>query len=145
MPRRARWRKPISARLFLDEVGEMPREVQNRFLKVLVEQKFERVHGTKKVKVDVRVLSSTAINLDERIEGGAFRQDLFHRLAVVPVKVPGLEDRREDISELIAAFMARLRCKPAFRRAKSGRMRWRCCNPTAGRVICGSFATTWSG
>ncbi len=91
--------------LFLDEVGEMPREVQNRFLKVLVEQKFERVHGTKKVKVDVRVLSSSALDLEERIEQDAFRQDLFHRLAVVPVKVPGLEDRREDISDLIAAFM----------------------------------------
>ncbi|MEL6735531.1 MAG: sigma-54 dependent transcriptional regulator [Pseudomonadota bacterium] len=94
--------------LLLDEVGEMPRETQNKILRVLVEQKFERVGGHQKVAVDVRVLSSTSIDLEERITNGDFRQDLFDRLAVVPLKVPALADRREDIGELIDAFMAQI-------------------------------------
>ncbi|MEL6752079.1 MAG: sigma 54-interacting transcriptional regulator, partial [Pseudomonadota bacterium] len=68
----------------------------------------ERVGGTRKVKVDVRVLSSTSENLQDKIDSGAFRDDLFHRLAVVPVKVPGLEDRRDDIAILIEAFMEQI-------------------------------------
>lgn len=94
--------------LFLDEVGEMPRDTQNKILRVLVEQKFERVGGNKKVEVDVRVLSSTSIDLEERIAEGQFREDLFHRLAVVPIQVPSLADRREDIAELIKSFMAQI-------------------------------------
>ncbi|MEM1039464.1 MAG: sigma-54 dependent transcriptional regulator [Pseudomonadota bacterium] len=94
--------------LLLDEVGEMPRETQNKILRVLVEQKFERVGGHQKVAVDVRVLSSTSIDLEERITNGEFRQDLFDRLAVVPLQVPALADRREDIGELIDAFMAQI-------------------------------------
>ena len=94
--------------LLLDEVGEMPRETQNKILRVLVEQKFQRVGGSRKVEVDVRVLSSTSIDLEERIGQGMFREDLFHRLAVVPVQVPSLADRREDIGELIEAFMEQI-------------------------------------
>ncbi len=91
--------------LFLDEVSEMPRDTQSKILRVLVEQKFERVGGSHKVEVDVRILSSTSVDLEARIEEGTFRQDLFHRLAVVPVSVPALSERREDIGELIHAFM----------------------------------------
>ena len=94
--------------LLLDEVGEMPKDTQNKILRVLVEQKFERVGGNKKVAVDVRVLSSTSIDLEERISEGEFREDLFHRLAVVPIQVPALSDRREDIRPLIAAFMSHI-------------------------------------
>ena len=92
--------------LYLDEIADMPRETQGRILRVLVDQRFRRVGGTTDVQVDVRVMSSTARNLREEIEAGRFREDLFHRLNVVPVRVPGLSERREDISDLVAYFIA---------------------------------------
>ncbi|OCW58186.1 sigma-54-dependent transcriptional regulator [Hoeflea olei] len=91
--------------LYLDEVADMPRGTQNKILRVLVDQQFERVGGTKRVKVDVRIISSTARNLEELIAAGEFREDLYHRLAVVPVKVPSLAERREDIPFLVDTFM----------------------------------------
>jgi len=94
--------------LYIDEIADMPRDTQSRILRVLVEQQFTRVGGTTKVKVDVRVLSSTAQNLEKLISIGSFREDLFHRLAVVPVSVPPLSERREDIPELVAAFMKQI-------------------------------------
>ena len=94
--------------LFLDEVGDMPRESQSRILRVLVEQRFRRVGGDQDVQVDVRVVSSTSKNLHEEIAAGRFREDLFHRLNVVPVRVPGLSERREDIAELVAYFIDRI-------------------------------------
>ncbi|MCO6390656.1 response regulator [Aliihoeflea aestuarii] len=91
--------------LYLDEVADMPRETQAKILRVLVEQQFERVGGTKRVKVDVRIISSTAYNLEDQIAQGRFRQDLYHRLAVVPVIVPPLAERRDDIPLLVDHFM----------------------------------------
>jgi DNA-binding NtrC family response regulator len=91
--------------LFLDEVGDMPMETQNKILRVLVEQTFQRQGGTAKVNVDVRIISSTARNLEEEIAAGRFREDLYHRLSVVPIRVPPLSERREDIPELIDYFM----------------------------------------
>jgi two-component system nitrogen regulation response regulator NtrX len=87
--------------LYLDEVADMPRESQGRILRVLVEQRFRRVGGDTDVQVDVRVISSSSRDLREEIAAGRFREDLFHRLNVVPLRVPGLEERREDIPELI--------------------------------------------
>ena len=106
--------------LLLDEVGEMPRDTQNKILRVLVEQKFERVGSGKKVAVDVRVLSSTSINLEERIAAGLFREDLFHRLAVVPIQVPALADRREDIGELIGSFMEQIEAQTGVKACRIG-------------------------
>jgi two-component system nitrogen regulation response regulator NtrX len=94
--------------LFLDEVADMPRETQGRILRVLVEQRFRRVGGDTDVQVDVRVVSSTARNLREEIAEGRFREDLYHRLNVVPLRVPGLSERREDIAELVAYFIERI-------------------------------------
>jgi len=94
--------------LYLDEVADMPRETQSRILRVLVEQRFRRVDGDSDVQVDVRVVSSTSRDLREAIAVGLFREDLFHRLNVVPVNVPGLADRREDIPELIEDFIGRI-------------------------------------
>ena len=94
--------------LYLDEIGDMPRETQNKILRVLTEQTFERVGGSKRVKVDVRIISSTAQNLESMMADGAFREDLYHRLAVVPIMVPPLADRRQDIPMLIDAFMAQI-------------------------------------
>ncbi len=86
----------------------MPRESQGRILRVLVDQRFRRVGGDADVQVDVRVISSTSKDLREEIAEGRFREDLFHRLNVVPVRVPGLSERREDIAELVAYFIDRI-------------------------------------
>ncbi len=91
--------------LYIDEIADMPWDTQSRILRVLVEQQFTRVGGSTKVKVDVRVLSSTAQDLENLIKIGSFREDFFHRLAVVPVHVPPLSQRREDVPELVSAFM----------------------------------------
>ena len=100
--------------------AKCPAILKTKFLRVLVEQKFERVGGSKKVSVDVRVLSSTSIDLEERIAEGQFREDLFHRLAVVPVSVPSLADRREDIGDLIAAFMSQIEAQSGVPACKIG-------------------------
>jgi two-component system nitrogen regulation response regulator NtrX len=91
--------------LFFDEIADMPRETQNKILRVLVEQTFQRVGGSTKVAVDVRIVSSTARNLEEDIIAGRFREDLYHRLSVVPIRVPPLAERREDIPELVDYFI----------------------------------------
>ncbi len=91
--------------LFIDEIADMPRETQNRILRVLVEQAFQRVGGNTRVQVDVRVISSTARNLENEIADGRFREDLYHRLSVVPIRVPSLAERREDIATLVEHFM----------------------------------------
>ncbi len=106
--------------LYLDEVGEMPRETQNKILRVLVDQQFERVGGSKRVKVDVRIISSTAYNLESKIAEGTFREDLYHRLAVVPVKVPPLAERREDIPFLVDQFMRQISEQAGIRSRKIG-------------------------
>ncbi|PYB75017.1 MULTISPECIES: sigma-54-dependent transcriptional regulator [Rhizobium] len=106
--------------LYLDEIGEMPRETQNKILRVLVEQQFERVGGSKRVKVDVRIISSSAYNLEGMIAEGRFREDLFHRLAVVPVKVPALAERREDIPFLVDMFMRQVSEQAGIRQRKIG-------------------------
>jgi len=93
--------------LFIDEVADMPQETQAKILRVLVDQTFERVGGRARVQVDVRVVSASARDLQAEIEHGRFRQDLFHRLNVVPLRVPSLADRREDIPALVEYFMAR--------------------------------------
>ncbi|MFN3352976.1 MAG: sigma 54-interacting transcriptional regulator, partial [Brevundimonas sp.] len=82
-----------------------PRESQSRILRVLVEQRFRRVGGEQDVQVDVRVISSTSRDLKTEIAEGRFREDLFHRLNVVPIRVPPLSERREDIAELCAYFV----------------------------------------
>ncbi|MCJ2037155.1 sigma-54-dependent transcriptional regulator [Methylobacterium sp. J-068] len=94
--------------LYIDEVADMPRETQNRILRVLVDQNFQRVGGTARVHVDVRIISSSSRDLAEEIAGGRFREDLFHRLSVVPIRVPSLSERREDVPELISFFMEQI-------------------------------------
>jgi two-component system nitrogen regulation response regulator NtrX len=90
--------------LYIDEIADMPRETQNRILRVLIDQNFQRVGGTTRVHVDVRVISSSSRDLAEEIGLGRFREDLFHRLSVVPIRVPSLSERREDVPELIEFF-----------------------------------------
>lgn len=92
--------------LFLDEIADMPMATQGRILRVLTEQKFSRVGGQRQVKVDVRVVSATARDLMTEIAEGRFREDLFYRLNVVPVAIPPLTERREDIPPLVDHFVA---------------------------------------
>jgi two-component system, NtrC family, nitrogen regulation response regulator NtrX len=94
--------------LYLDEVADMPLETQGKILRVLVDQTFLRVGGTTRVQVDARVISSTTLDLRAEIIAGLFREDLYHRLNVVPVRVPSLSERRDDIPLLISHFMKRL-------------------------------------
>jgi two-component system nitrogen regulation response regulator NtrX len=90
--------------LYIDELADMPLETQGKVLRVLVDQTFQRVSGAKKVKVDIRVVSSTSRDLPSLISMGRFREDLYHRLGVVPIHVPPLAERRDDIPDLIAHF-----------------------------------------
>jgi two-component system nitrogen regulation response regulator NtrX len=94
--------------LFIDEIADMPRETQNRIMRVLVEQTFQRVGGTAKISADARIISSTSQNLEAEIAAGRFREDLFHRLSVVPIRVPPLAERRDDIPELVGFFMEQI-------------------------------------
>ena len=94
--------------LFIDEIADMPRETQNKIMRVLVEQTFQRVGGSNKVSVDVRIVSSTSRNIESDIAAGKFREDLYHRLSVVPIRVPALAERREDIPELVEYFMTQI-------------------------------------
>ncbi len=91
--------------VFFDEVGDMPLGTQSKILRVLVEQQFQRVGGNDKVRVDLRVISSTNRDLQSAIDAGEFREELYHRLNVVPIHVPSLEDRREDIPLLAGHFI----------------------------------------
>ena len=93
--------------LLLDEVSDMPMETQGKIVRALQDQTFERIGGTSRVKVDVRVISTTNRDLQSEIAAGRFREDLYYRLAVVPVRVPSLRERREDVPELARYFLVR--------------------------------------
>ncbi len=97
-----------SGTLYLDEVADMPKETQGRILRVLIDQNFQRVGGTTRVHVDVRIVSSTCKDIVSEIAAGRFREELFHRLNVVPIRVPSLSERREDVPDLIDFFMEQL-------------------------------------
>ena len=92
--------------IFLDEIADMPLTTQGKILRVLTDQSYHRVGGQRPVKVDVRVLSATSRTLSEEIAAGRFREDLYYRLNVVPVRLPALRERREDIPELVSHFLA---------------------------------------
>ena len=91
--------------LYIDEICDMPLDTQAKILNVLVDQNFKRVGGDKRVTVDVRIVCSSSKNLQQEIENGSLREDLYHRLNVVPLSVPPLKDRQEDIPELVSYFM----------------------------------------
>ena len=94
-----------SGTLFLDEIADMSLKTQAKILRILQEQRFERVGGTKTIQVNVRVLAATNKDLKAEIEAGRFREDLYYRLNVIPIQVPSLRERREDIPDLCREFM----------------------------------------
>lgn len=93
--------------LFLDEIGDVPAAIQVKLLRVLQEREFERLGGTRTLKVDVRLIAATNRDLRAALEQGTFREDLYYRLNVVPIDIPPLRDHKEDIPELVTLFLAR--------------------------------------
>jgi len=105
--RQGRFEQANGGTLFLDEIGDMPTETQTRLLRVLADGEFYRVGGHMPVKVDVRIIAATHQNLETLVEKNEFREDLFHRLNVIRIHIPRLEDRREDIPRLAQFFFSK--------------------------------------
>jgi two-component system nitrogen regulation response regulator GlnG len=103
--RKGRFEQADGGTLFLDEIGDMPLELQTRLLRVLSDGEFFRVGGHSAVKADVRIIAATHQNLEQQVERGDFREDLFHRLNVIRIHIPSLRERREDIPALVAYFL----------------------------------------
>ena len=103
--RRGRFEEANGGTLFLDEIGDMPLELQTRLLRVLAEGNFYRIGGSQPVNVDVRIIAATHQPLEVRVEQGTFREDLFHRLNVIRLRVPPLRERKEDIGQLASHFL----------------------------------------
>ncbi|HYB24151.1 MAG TPA: sigma-54 dependent transcriptional regulator, partial [Solirubrobacteraceae bacterium] len=106
--KRGKFELADSGTLFLDEIGDMSLLTQAKVLRVLQESRFPRLGGAQEVRVDVRVIAATNKDLDEEIRGGRFRQDLLFRLNVLPVRVPTLAERREDVPLLVEEFMRQI-------------------------------------
>lgn len=105
--RKGRFEQAHGGTLFLDEVGDMPPMAQAKLLRVLQEKEFERVGGSEVRQADVRVIAATNRDLEDMVQNGLFRQDLYYRLSVFPIHLPALRERREDIAPLTSAFMER--------------------------------------
>jgi two-component system nitrogen regulation response regulator GlnG len=103
--RRGRFEQADTGTLFLDEIGDMPADLQTRLLRVLSDGQFYRIGGHQPIKVNVRIIAATHQDLEERVKLGLFREDLFHRLNVIRLRLPALRERREDIPLLIKHFL----------------------------------------
>jgi transcriptional regulator with GAF, ATPase, and Fis domain len=109
--KRGRVEMAAGGTLFLDEIGEMPLEMQVRLLRLLQEGEVQKVGATSTILVDVRIIAATHRNLEELIRASVFREDLYYRLAVVPIELPPLRQRREDIPELVQGFFSESKTK----------------------------------
>jgi len=105
-----RFERADKGTIFLDEIGDLSAGVQTKLLRVLQDGSFERVGGTKTLKVDARVITATNKNIEEEVQEGGFREDLYYRLNVIPIRMPALRERKEDISPLIDSFLANYNC-----------------------------------
>src|SRR5574337_933590 len=103
--RRGRFEQAEGGTLFLDEIGDMPAELQTRLLRVLSDGHFYRVGGHQPIRANVRVIAATHQNLEDRVKQGMFREDLFHRLNVIRLRLPPMRERREDIPILVRHFL----------------------------------------
>jgi DNA-binding NtrC family response regulator len=101
-----RFEQASNGTIFLDEIGNMPLSLQVKLLRVLQEREFERVGGSSTIKVDVRIIAATSANLDRMVADGTFREDLYYRLNVIPINLPPLRERREDIPLLVQSFVS---------------------------------------
>jgi transcriptional regulator with GAF, ATPase, and Fis domain len=124
--------------LYFDQVHDLQPSLQAKLLRVVEERRFERLGGTRTIEVDVRFISSASQDLRQAVAAGTFRDDLYHRLSVVPLTLPPLRDRRDDVLPLAETFLAREPApSPARRRT--------CCAGTTGPATCASCARWWSG
>ncbi|MCB2102731.1 MAG: sigma 54-interacting transcriptional regulator, partial [Rhodobacterales bacterium] len=106
--RKGRFEQADGGTLFLDEIGEISAAFQSKLLRVLQEGEFERVGGTKTIKVDVRIIAATNRNLEAAVEKGEFREDLYYRLNVMPLQMPALRERKEDIPDLARFLLTKV-------------------------------------
>ena len=120
--------------VFLDEIGELPLDMQVRLLRVLQEQTIQRVGGTRDISINVRVVAATNRDLEEMVQQKTFRQDLFYRLNVVPIRIPPLRERQADIPAFLDHFLAQFNQKYNTRKEFAGDA----VRPTSGRATCGS-------
>ncbi len=114
--RRGRFEIADGGTLFLDEIGDLPQEIQPKLLRALQEGSFERVGGEKPVRVDARIIAATHVDLGVAVEEGRFREDLFYRIAVFPIRMPPLRERKGDAIILAELFASRLRKRPGWER-----------------------------
>jgi two-component system response regulator AtoC len=105
-----RFERADKGTIFLDEIGDLSASVQTKLLRVLQDGSFERVGGTKALKVDVRVIAATNKNIEKAVQEKEFREDLYYRLNVIPIRMPALRERKDDISPLIDSFLANYNC-----------------------------------
>ncbi len=105
--RKGRFELANGGTILLDEIGDLPINLQPKILRVLQEKEFERVGGERTIKVDVRLIAATSRNLEELVSKGKFREDLYYRLNVVPIFMPALRERKEDIPHLTEHFLKR--------------------------------------
>ncbi|MBW1769281.1 MAG: sigma 54-interacting transcriptional regulator, partial [Deltaproteobacteria bacterium] len=125
--KRGRFERAHQGSILMDEIGELPPQIQTRLLRVLQHREIERVGGTKTISVDIRVIIATHRNLENMVQSGKFREDLFYRLNVFPIVIPPLRDRKEDIPALVYYFMERKSKEMGFRlppELASGSMEW---------------------
>ena len=111
--------------VFLDEVGDISEELQAKLLRFLQEREFERVGGTQLIRVDVRIIAATNRDLDEAVKDGRFRSDLYYRLNVIPISLPSLRERQEDVSALAQFFMQRFSMESKKNFTGFPRRRWK--------------------
>ena len=131
--------------LFLDEVGDMSLDAQAKVLRALQEGVVTRIGATKTATVDVRVIAATNKNVEEEIENGRFREDLYYRLNVVPIDVPPLRARKDDIRSMIERFVSDLAVYDGLRRRNFPTKRLACWSSVIGLVMCESSGMLWSG
>ncbi len=127
--------------IFLDEIGEMTPMMQVKLLRVLQERRFRRVGGTDEISADIRVVAATNQDLPNLVSEGRFREDLYYRINVIPVQLPPLRERREDIPLIAEHFLAKFRGQMGKPLWPSPARRWRCSSSTTGRATSASSKT----